>query len=171
MLEAKESYLRIIARRKPLPRDALAARVDRPSSPKPRTILPGCWRRVPTPSCATPRQAVEHALRAVDLEPRQGNYWNTLGVAYYRNGQWDEAKDALDRSMELSGEGDSFDWFFLALVHQAGPRAEAQEWYDKAVNVVSTDSSPAIKSFSSSMSRQPRSWGFPSPRHVQRTDL
>ena len=60
--------------------------------------------------------------------------WNTLGVAYFRLGAWDDAPSALYRSMELRDEGDSIDWFFLAMIHQRlGRKERAREWYDKAV--------------------------------------
>jgi len=78
--------------------------------------------------------AVRHARRAVELRPNDGNIWNTLGVACYRTGEWKEANDALSRSMQLHDQGDSVDWFFLALVQlKLGHRVQALEWYDKAV--------------------------------------
>src|SRR5262249_38564781 len=77
--------------------------------------------------------AIAYAKRAVGIEPMEGNYWNTLGVAYYRAGELEEAKNALYRSMELRGEGDGFDWFFLALVHfKLGHKDRAREWYGRA---------------------------------------
>ncbi len=88
----------------------------------------------PDESIRDPNDAVRHAKRAIELSPKDGNFWNTLGVAYYRAGEWEEAKDALYRSMELRNEGDSFDWFFLCLVHlKLGDRKRAQDWYDRAV--------------------------------------
>jgi tetratricopeptide (TPR) repeat protein len=71
----------------------------------------------------------------VDLEPKHGDFWNTLGVAYFRLEAWDEALSALYRSMELNDEGNSADWFFLAMIHQRlGRKERAREWYDKAVH-------------------------------------
>jgi tetratricopeptide (TPR) repeat protein len=81
-----------------------------------------------------PREAVKNARRATSIQPYDGNSWNTLGVAHYRAGQWNDAREALTRSMELRKDGDSFDWFFLALVElKSGKPAEARNWYDKAV--------------------------------------
>ena len=80
-----------------------------------------------------------HATRsetrgATTILPDEGNYWNTLGAAHYRAGEWDDARDALNRSMKLRNDSPSFDWFFLALVdHKLGNPADAREWYDKAV--------------------------------------
>jgi tetratricopeptide (TPR) repeat protein len=55
-------------------------------------------------------------------------------VAYFRLEAWDEALSALYRSMELRDEGDSTDWFFLAMIHRRlGHKERAREWFDKAV--------------------------------------
>jgi tetratricopeptide (TPR) repeat protein len=83
-----------------------------------------------------PADSVSYASRAVKLAPGQGNYWNTLGVAYYRMADWDQATRALERSMELraAGQGDAYDWFFLAMIHaKNGRKDEALAWYRKAV--------------------------------------
>jgi tetratricopeptide (TPR) repeat protein len=77
--------------------------------------------------------AVTNAKHAVEISPMDRKCWNTLGVAYYRTGELEEAKNALYRSMELRNEGDSFDWFFLACVHfKLGHEDRAREWYDRA---------------------------------------
>jgi uncharacterized protein HemY len=62
-------------------------------------------------------------------------YWNTLGVAHYRAGHWNEAIKALTKSMQLSGgKLESFDTFFLAMAHWRLDETEkAREWYDRAV--------------------------------------
>jgi tetratricopeptide (TPR) repeat protein len=79
-------------------------------------------------------QAVEHAKKAVGLDPKQGSYWNTLGVANYRAGDWKAAVTALEKSMEFRKGGGSFDWFFLAMAQwQLGKKDEARKWYDKAM--------------------------------------
>ncbi len=83
-----------------------------------------------------PDVAVSYAKQAVELADSEGNYWNTLGVAYFRIGDWDRATEAIGRSMELSkdGEGDSHDWFFLAMIQaHKNQKEKAREWYDRAV--------------------------------------
>ena len=83
-----------------------------------------------------PEQALSYARKAVELAADEGTYWNTLGVAYYRVQNRDEATKALGRSMELSGdgEGDSYDWFFLAMIHASkNQKEEGRHWYDRAV--------------------------------------
>ncbi len=81
------------------------------------------------------REAVRHAQRATVLQPEEGNYWNTLGAAHYRAGEWEDAKAALTQSMALRRDSESFDWFFLSIVElKLGRPAEARQWYDRAVD-------------------------------------
>jgi tetratricopeptide (TPR) repeat protein len=91
----------------------------------------------PNPKGREPRRAVQWAQKAVELAPQKGDYWNTLGVANYRAGDWKAAIAALEKSMELRKGGDGFDWFFLAMAHEKlGDHQKARTWYDKAVGWV-----------------------------------
>ncbi len=79
-------------------------------------------------------RAVELAEKAVDLAPEQGNFWNTLGVARYRMGDYQAAIDALNKSMELGSGGSGVDWFFLAMAQwRLGNKEEARRWHEKAI--------------------------------------
>jgi serine/threonine protein kinase/tetratricopeptide (TPR) repeat protein len=81
-----------------------------------------------------PAEAVEHARKAVELVPGEGNFWNTLGVALYRAGEWKAANEALEKSMRLRQGGDGCDWLFLAMSHwRLGDAAHARAWHDRAV--------------------------------------
>ncbi len=81
-----------------------------------------------------PRRAVELAQKAVACEPKAGAVWNTLGVAHYEAGAWDEAIAALSQSMELTSGGSAADWFFLAMAHwQMGDKDQAKKWYTHAI--------------------------------------
>jgi len=82
-----------------------------------------------------PPRAVELAKKAVDLAPNEGTNWNTLGVAQYRAGDWNDAIEALQKSEELSPDRYfSFNAFFLGLAHwQLDEKDEARKWYDQAV--------------------------------------
>jgi eukaryotic-like serine/threonine-protein kinase len=105
--------------------------------PNNRTALNGlAWllATCPDTSYRNPARAVERAQRAVELEPNNGNQWNTLGVARYRAGVLKAAIVALEKSMELRKGGDSLDWFFLAMAHwQLGDKEQARKWYEQAL--------------------------------------
>jgi tetratricopeptide (TPR) repeat protein len=79
-------------------------------------------------------RALDLAKRAAQRKPENGAFSNTLGVAFYRAGEWKASVDALKKSMQLRQGGDSFDWFFLAMAHwQLGQKDEARKWYSKSV--------------------------------------
>ena len=79
-------------------------------------------------------RALELAKKAVELAPKVGAYWNTLGAAQYRAADWKASVSALEKSRELRNGGDSFDWFVLAMAHwQLGDKEQARKWYDQAV--------------------------------------
>jgi predicted Zn-dependent protease len=81
-----------------------------------------------------PEIAVEFARKAVELASEKGNFWNTLGVAQFRAGNWKESINALQKSMELRKGGDSFDWYFLAMAHwRLGHKDEGRKWYNQGV--------------------------------------
>ena len=95
-----------------------------------------------------PVKAVTLANRAVALAPRAASFWQTLAIAQYRAGAWQEAIAALEKSRELAqgqttdleqslrrqNGGDGFDWFLLAMAHRRlGNEDGARAWYDKAV--------------------------------------
>jgi uncharacterized protein HemY len=80
-------------------------------------------------------RGLELAKKAVEIEPDEPMYRNTLGVALYRNGRWTEAVAALEQSL-AQGEGkhDAFDLFFLAMCHaKVGDTAKAKHCFDQAV--------------------------------------
>jgi tetratricopeptide (TPR) repeat protein len=89
----------------------------------------------PDPKFRDPRGAVALAKKAVELAPKDGNNWNTLGTARYRAAKWKAAIEALKQSMKLRSGGNSFDWFFLAMAHwRLDKREKARQWYDRAVH-------------------------------------
>jgi serine/threonine protein kinase/Flp pilus assembly protein TadD len=91
------------------------------------------------PRLRDPKQAVAAAKKAVEPEPKNGSFWNTLGIAYYRNGEYPAAVEALGRATELPNDevqdgGNSYNWFFLAMAHhQLGEKDLARQCYGKAV--------------------------------------
>jgi tetratricopeptide (TPR) repeat protein len=89
-----------------------------------------------------PARAVALGEKAVAAAPQVAGYWNTLGVAHYRAGEWKEATKALEKSIELDNGAHSIDWFFLAMAHwQLGHRDQARQWYNKAVAAMKKEKS------------------------------
>jgi tetratricopeptide (TPR) repeat protein len=81
-----------------------------------------------------PERAVQLARGALDLAPRGGDCWLTLGVAHYRAGDWKAAAAALRKAMDFRSGGSSLEWLFLAMAHwKLGDKQLARTWYDRAV--------------------------------------
>jgi serine/threonine protein kinase/tetratricopeptide (TPR) repeat protein len=88
----------------------------------------------PDKAVRDPAEAVKLAKKAVEVAPRHADHLNTLGVALYQAGNWQEAVDVLDKSVAKRKGGDSYDFFFLAMAHwQLGRREDAGQWYGRAV--------------------------------------
>jgi len=84
---------------------------------------------------ATASRAIQPSKDAVDLRPREGNFWHALGVAHYRAGDWKAAIARLEQSIRLRKVGDASDWFFLAMSHwHLGNKEEARKLYDLAAD-------------------------------------
>jgi tetratricopeptide (TPR) repeat protein len=93
------------------------------------------WRLVTgkDPRARDPQRAVALAKKAVELDPENAAYANTLGVALYRSADWQAAIAALEKSLEVRNGGDSFDWFILAMAHwRLGEKEEACQWFEQA---------------------------------------
>jgi serine/threonine protein kinase/tetratricopeptide (TPR) repeat protein len=72
------------------------------------------------------------AQRAVELE-NDGAYWDTLGVAYYRAGRWQDAIDALKAANGLSQGRVAYNTLFIAMAYwQLGQKELARKWYAAA---------------------------------------
>jgi WD40 repeat protein len=80
-------------------------------------------------------KALPLARRAVAPAPDEPLCLNTLGVVYYRLGQWKEAADTLQASAQTNPEGPgAYDLFFQAMAYQqTGQPAKAKDCYDQAV--------------------------------------
>ena len=64
-----------------------------------------------------PTCALSLAIKTTEAYAECGTYWNTLGVAYYRTGDFKAASAALDRSITLSEGAPAFDYIFLTMTH------------------------------------------------------
>ncbi len=124
--EAREQFLRTVQ----LCREATALELSAVTMNNCAWFLVDC----PDETLRDPDLAVELAEKAVARDPEQALFWNTLGVARYRKGDWVQARAALEQSIERSGGGSPHDWFFLALTCQRlGDKEHARNWRDKAV--------------------------------------
>jgi WD40 repeat protein len=90
----------------------------------------------PEPKFRNPSRAVELAKKAVELAPQQSSYWNTLGVAHYRAGNWKEAIEKLGKAEALApGRYFAGNAFFLSMAHwQLGDKEKARQSYTQAVS-------------------------------------
>jgi WD40 repeat protein/serine/threonine protein kinase/tetratricopeptide (TPR) repeat protein len=85
-----------------------------------------------------PERALLLAKKAVDLESTNVLYVDTLGVAYYRVGEWSKAAETFRDAIKLSVGNSSYpveiDLLFLAMTyHQLGDPGKAKEYYERAV--------------------------------------
>jgi serine/threonine protein kinase len=88
----------------------------------------------PRPGVDHFEEAVDLAKKAVQAAPTAAKYWDTLGIAHYRSGQWSEALTAFQEAMKLRNGGDSLEWLYLAMIHgRLGEKEQARKWYDQAV--------------------------------------
>ena len=112
-----------------------AIKVD-PSSPFLNNNFAWFLATCPNAKYRDPTYAVQLAHNAVELVPQEATFWNTLGVCYYRQGNWQKAIEALERSSQYFGDDAvGFNATFIAMAQwQLGNREEAQRQYDLAVN-------------------------------------
>jgi WD40 repeat protein/tetratricopeptide (TPR) repeat protein len=92
------------------------------------------WNLVTGPAwCRCPAKAVSIAQQAVALEATAYTL-DTLGVAYYRLGNWNKAAEALQSALSSPGRQSSSTLFFLAMTyHQLGQSDRAEDYYRQAV--------------------------------------
>lgn len=87
-------------------------------------------------STRDPSEALAMAEEAVRISNQHDAFWNTLGVARYRSGDWAGAIEALERSASASpgGTGTSFDHYFLAMAWTRLQHADhAREWLERGI--------------------------------------
>jgi WD40 repeat protein/tetratricopeptide (TPR) repeat protein/tRNA A-37 threonylcarbamoyl transferase component Bud32 len=82
-----------------------------------------------------PDKALPLAREAAQGAPKDRSFRLTLGVAYYRLGQFTEAKETIRRSLDdHKARGTASELFFLAMSHyRLGERDKARGCYERAV--------------------------------------
>jgi tetratricopeptide (TPR) repeat protein len=104
---------------------ALALAETWPESPE--ALNNAAWGLVKLPNRpeADSRRGLRLAETACQLEPDNGAYLNTLGVAQYRTGQYEKAQATLTRSNQLNGSRQPADLAFLAMTQHRLNQVEA----------------------------------------------
>jgi WD40 repeat protein len=82
-----------------------------------------------------PALALKLIQKAVEQQPRNALFLNTLGVAQYRNDDYARAIGTLQKSLDAGkGQWDGFDLFFLAMCHaRLAQPAKAKDCFERAV--------------------------------------
>jgi WD40 repeat protein/Tfp pilus assembly protein PilF len=85
-----------------------------------------------------PERALPLAQTATRLAPENWQFLNTLGVAQYRQSQYEEAIKTLKRGIKSNKDQEAaFDLFFLAMCHaRLGDPTKAKDCFDRAVKWV-----------------------------------
>ena len=113
----------------------------------PQQLNNAAWYLVTHSNCTVEhaRVAAQLAEQAVGKSQKASSYWNTLGVAYFRNTQYEKAIEALEKSEALQ-PGTYFidNALFLAMSHwHLGNREKARKWLSDAITAFGKQSSPA----------------------------
>jgi tetratricopeptide (TPR) repeat protein len=111
--------------------DGLAIAQTYPENPSKLNELAWQLVKLPGGEMSGYRKAVRYSEEACQLEPENGDFVNTLGVAFYRVGNYEKALDVLVRSNKLSALKQigsiPADLAFLAMVHQQLGHAQEAE--------------------------------------------
>ena len=87
--------------------------------------------RRPGADNAAYQRALRQAEAACRAAPDVADYLTTLGAAYCRVAKWQDASEALKRSVRLRRGIDNGAWWYLALAHwHLGDRAEARRGFE-----------------------------------------
>ncbi len=86
------------------------------------------------PTLADVELALDLARKAVAAQPANLDYRYPLGVAAFRNGNHEEARDALSTFVEPDGGDQAAAMFYLSMtLERLGDRERSRHWYDRAV--------------------------------------
>ena len=81
-------------------------------------------------------RAVRLAKQLLQQKPTVAEYWSLLGVAHYHQGDWNSAREALERAIDLDPK-DRYAPLFLAMTHwNQGEKEQAQSRFAMAVRTI-----------------------------------
>jgi WD40 repeat protein len=105
-----------------------------PDNPSARNNLAWIYATGP-PELRDVDSALALVEKAVAQRPDAWQYLNTLGVVYYRVGQWEKSIEALERSVKKNSSGPTaFDLFFMAMSYwNVGQRDKASANFSRAI--------------------------------------
>jgi tetratricopeptide (TPR) repeat protein len=79
------------------------------------------------------KAAVKKARRATELQPSIADYWYTLAMVQYRNGDWQDSLASVEKVKAKEGGLDANGWFLSAMnLHQLKQRNDARAAFRKA---------------------------------------
>ncbi|MCI0637794.1 MAG: tetratricopeptide repeat protein [Gemmataceae bacterium] len=88
----------------------------------------------PDPKVVDTGAAIKHAFRATQLQPNVGDYWYVLAAVQYRNRDWKDSLETLEKLKAMEGASDGSGLLLMAMnKHQLLQRVEARETLRKAV--------------------------------------
>jgi tetratricopeptide (TPR) repeat protein len=92
----------------------------------------------PDPAFRKPARALGIAQKIVDRSKvKNADHWNTLGVAQYRVGNWEDAAASLEKAKQLHKEKFAGDWLFLAMAQwRLGQKGMANDSYNRACKLL-----------------------------------
>jgi tetratricopeptide (TPR) repeat protein len=79
--------------------------------------------------------AIQIARKTVEALPENVKLWHALGIGYFQLREYRAALEALRKAKELRIRGNSFDFYYLAMVqHKLGDTVGASKSYQEAVD-------------------------------------
>jgi tetratricopeptide (TPR) repeat protein len=111
------------------------------------------WLNSNDPADRSRPEVVAFARKALELDQGNKDNWNMLGAALYYAGEWQLAVRTLETSLRLeptsrsyrADSDDSICRCFLAMAQwKLGNKTEARQNYDRAVQWIDSNNSPAI---------------------------
>jgi WD40 repeat protein len=80
-----------------------------------------------------PSNLLAFARKAVEIEPYNSAYQNTLGGAYYRSDRWEHAVACLEQNVRTRQDWAGWDYYFLAMsCEQLGQNSRARDYFERA---------------------------------------